>query len=145
MDVFNRTVEPAVGKCLLSTHLCFGNYKGHPVGKRQYAPMFPDFLDMDVDEIHVEMANREYAELELITHIAQKKRLAVGIIDVKSYFVETPQDVADKVNACLQYAPADKLSFAPDCGRSQTARWAAKQKLANMVEGVHIAKGQHRA
>ncbi|MEM6431191.1 MAG: cobalamin-independent methionine synthase II family protein [Deinococcota bacterium] len=145
VDVFNRTVEPAVGKCLLSTHLCFGNYKGHPVGKRQYAPMFPDFLEMDVDEIHVEMANREYAELELIEHIAQKKRVAVGIIDVKSYFIETPQDVADKVRLCLNYAPADNLSFAPDCGLSQTARWAAKQKLANMVEGVHIVKGQHHA
>jgi 5-methyltetrahydropteroyltriglutamate--homocysteine methyltransferase len=31
---------------------------------------------------------------------------------------------------------ADRLSFAPDCGLSQTARWAAKQKLKNMVEGV---------
>lgn len=136
VDIFNRTVEPVVNKCLLSTHLCFGNYKGHPVGKRQYAPMFPDFLAMDVDEIHVEMANREYAELEIIEQIAERKRVAVGIIDVKSYFIETPEDVAERVRQCLNYAPPEKLSFAPDCGLSQTARWAAKQKLANMVEGV---------
>jgi len=36
----------------------------------------------------------------------------------------------------LTQAPAERLSFAPDCGLSQTARWAARQKLKNMVEGV---------
>ena len=65
VDIFNRTVEPIVGKCHLSTHLCFGNYKGRAVGPRRYAPMFPAFLDMKVDEIHVEMASREFAELEI--------------------------------------------------------------------------------
>src|SRR5205807_507297 len=98
--------------------LCFGNYKGHPVGKREYRPMFPAFLDMKVDEIHVEMANREFAEIELISEIAKRKNVAVGIIDVKSYYVETVEDVAHRVRRCLKHAPADKLSLAPDCGLS---------------------------
>lgn len=136
VDIFNRTVEPIVGQCRLSTHLCFGNFKGHAVGLRQYAPMFPDFLDFDVDEIHVEMASREYSELAIIERIAQKRDVAVGIIDVKSYYLETADDIAARVRQCLQHAPAERLSFAPDCGLSQTARWAARQKLANMVSGV---------
>src|SRR5207249_3729784 len=93
VDIFNRTVEPVVGKCHLSTHLCFGNYKGRAVGPRRYAPMFPAFLEMSVDEIHVEMASREFAELELIGWIAERKHVAVGIVDVKSYYVETAQNV----------------------------------------------------
>ena len=136
VDIFNRTVEPIVGKCHLSTHLCFGNYKGRAVGPRRYAPMFPAFLDMKLDEIHVEMASREFAELEILKLITVKKDAAVGIIDVKSYYIETAEDVAHRVRACLQHAAADRLSFAPDCGLSQTARWAAKQKLKNMVAGV---------
>lgn len=136
VEIFNRTVEPVVGKCHLSTHLCFGNFKGHAVGLRRYAPMFPAFLDMKVDEIHVEMASREFAELEIIGTIAKRCDVAVGIIDVKSYYIESVKDVEDRVKACLKYAPADRLSFAPDCGLSQTARWAAKQKLNNMVAGV---------
>jgi len=140
VDIFNRTVEPVVGNSRLSTHLCFGNFKGHAVGYRRYAPMFPAFLDMKVDEIHVEMASREFAEIEIIGEIAKRRDVAVGIIDVKSYYIETPNDVADRVRLCLKHAPADRLSFAPDCGLSQTARWAAKQKLVNMVEGVRIAR-----
>ena len=136
VDIFNRTVEPVVGKTRLCTHLCFGNFKGHPVGYRRYAPLFPDFLELKVDELHLEMANREYAELEVIGEVAKRMDVAVGIIDVKSYLVETPEMIAEKVKACLEFAPAERLVFAPDCGLSQTARWAAKRKLANMVEGV---------
>ena len=136
VDIFNRTVESVAGQCRLSTHLCFGNYKGRAVGPRCYAPMFPAFLDMHVDEIHVEMASREFAEVELIQAIAVRKDVAVGIIDVKSYYIETVPEIARRVRLCLQYAPADRLSFAPDCGLSQTARWAARQKLKNMVDGV---------
>lgn len=137
VDIFNRTVAPAAGKCRLSTHLCFGNYKGRAVGPRQYAPMFPAFLDMAVDEIHLEMASREFAEIELLKTITDAgKDVAVGIIDVKSYYVETADDIAARVRRCLEHAPADRLSFAPDCGLSQTARWAAKRKLTNLVAGV---------
>jgi len=136
VDIFNRTVESVRGRCRLSTHLCFGNYKARAVGPRSYAPMFPAFLDLDADEIHLEMASREFAELEIIGEIAARKHVAVGIIDVKSYYIETPADVADRVRRCLRYAPPEKLSFAPDCGLSQTARWAARQKLANLVAGV---------
>lgn len=140
VDLFNRTVACAAGRCRLSTHLCFGNYKGRAVGPRQYSPMFPAFLDFNVDEIHLEMASREFAELELISLAAERRDVSVGIIDVKSYYIETPADVADRVRRCLRHAPAEKLSFAPDCGLSQTARWAAKQKLANMTAGVDIVR-----
>jgi len=137
VDLFNRTVEPIAGKTRICTHLCFGNYKGRAVGPRRLAPLFPAFLDFHCQEMHLEMASREFAELELIGQVARRRDVAVGIIDVKSYYIETPVDVADRVRRCLKYAPAEHLVFAPDCGLSQTARWAARQKLANLVAGVH--------
>ncbi len=136
VDIFNRTVEPVVGRTRLCTHLCFGNFKGHAVGYRRIAPMFPAFLDFHCDEMHVEMASREFAEIELIADIAKKFDVAVGIVDVKSYYIESVEDIVERVKLCLRHAPAERLVFAPDCGLSQTARWAAKQKLAHMVEGV---------
>jgi 5-methyltetrahydropteroyltriglutamate--homocysteine methyltransferase len=136
VDIFNRTVAPVVGKTRLSTHLCFGNFKGRPVGFRSLRPMLPDFLEMTIDEMHIEMANREFAELELLQPFAEKMNVAVGIIDVKNYYVETVDDIKYRIEKCLKYVPAEKLSVAPDCGLSQTARWAARQKLKNMVLGA---------
>jgi 5-methyltetrahydropteroyltriglutamate--homocysteine methyltransferase len=90
-----------------------------------------------VDEIHLEMASRELAELPRISEVAAAgKDVAVGIVDVKSYWIEPPEEVADRVRACLRHAPPERLAFAPDCGLSQTARWAARAKLRNLVEGV---------
>ena len=141
VDIFSETVRPIAGRCRLSTHLCFGNYKGRAVGPRRYAPLFPAFLELPVDEIHLEMASREFAEIELIRAIAERGiDVAVGIIDVKSYYIETADDVAARVRVCLHHAAPEKLSFAPDCGLSQTARWAARQKLANMVRGVSMVR-----
>lgn len=140
VDIFRRTVEPVRGRCRLSTHLCFGNYKARAVAPRRYAPLFPAFFELPVDEIHLEMANREFAEVELIGRIAERRDVAVGIVDVKSYYIETPSDIAKRVKLCLRHAPAERLAFAPDCGLSQTARWAARRKLAALVEGVRSCR-----
>ena len=137
VDVFNRTVAGVKGRCVLGTHLCFGNFKGRAVGRRRYAPMFPAFLGFDADELHLEMASREFAELDVIEDVvAAGKDVAMGVIDVKSYYVESPEDVEERIRACLRHAPAERLAVAPDCGLSQTARWAARRKLASLVEGA---------
>jgi 5-methyltetrahydropteroyltriglutamate--homocysteine methyltransferase len=135
-DIFNRTVAPIAGRCRVSTHLCFGNYKGRAVGPRRYAPLFPAFHALDADEVHVEMASREFAEIEVVGTIAEHADVAVGIVDVKSYYLETPEDIEARVRALLPYVAPERLSLAPDCGLSQTARWAAKAKLASLCEGV---------
>jgi 5-methyltetrahydropteroyltriglutamate--homocysteine methyltransferase len=141
VEIFAETVRPVVGRCRLSTHLCFGNYKARAVGLRRYAPLFPAFFELPVQEIHLEMASREFSEIEIIHEIVERGiAVAVGIIDVKSYYIETVVDVAERVRLCLQHAPAEQLSFAPDCGLSQTARWAARQKLENMVKGVNTVR-----
>ena len=136
VDIFNRTVEPVVGRCYLGTHLCFGNFKARAVAPRRYAPMFPRFLHLAADELHVEMASREFAELEVIGEIGRGKDVGVGVIDVKSSYVETPEDVETRIRRCLDFVPPERLSVAPDCGLSQTVRWAASRKLASLAEGA---------
>jgi len=142
VEIFNRTVEPAVSKARLSTHLCFGNYKARAVAPRRYAPMFPAFLDVNVDEVHLEMASREFAEIELIGELSKRRDVAVGVIDVKNYYIETAQDVAERVRLCLKHAPAERLALSTDCGLSQTARWAARQKLAALAAGVRVVRAE---
>ena len=142
VDIFNRTIEGVVGKARVSTHLCFGNFKGRPVGYRKLRPMLPDFLDMNVDEIHIEMANREFDEVELLAEFAQKMDVAVGIIDVKNYYCETVKDVIERIELCLKYVSAEKLAVAPDCGLSQTARWASRQKLKSMCDGAKAVRAK---
>jgi len=99
VKIFAETVKPILRRCRLSTHLCFGNYKGRAVGPRQYEPLFPAFLDLPVDEMHLEMASREFAEIDKIREIAQGGiDVAVGVIDVRTITSSPP---TTSPNACV--------------------------------------------
>jgi 5-methyltetrahydropteroyltriglutamate--homocysteine methyltransferase len=76
----------------------------------------------------------------LIAQVARRRDVAVGVVDVKSYYIETPEDIAARVRRCLEHVLADRLVLAPDCGLSQTARWAARRKLEAMCAGVALVR-----
>ena len=141
VDLFNKAVEGVDAK--ISLHLCFGNYIGRPVAHRIYEPIFPHILDAHTDEFAIEFANREMAEIELCEQIVEAgKDVAAGVIDVKNYFIETPEIVAGRIRKLLKHVPAEKLVLTPDCGFSQTARWAAKAKMISMVEGAKLVRNE---
>jgi methionine synthase II (cobalamin-independent) len=82
------------------------------------------------DAVAVAVGDQARAGLDVVTDGEQ------GRFDVKSYYVETPDDVSERIRDCLRYVPPERLAVAPDCGLSQTARWAAFAKLRNLVEGA---------
>ena len=139
VELFNKTVAGVEAR--IGLHLCFGNYIGRPVAHRTYAPLFPHILDLDADELAMEFANREMAEAHLAGRVAEAgKDVAAGLVDVKNYFVETPEIVAHRIRAMLEHVPPEQLVVTPDCGFSQTARWAARAKLKAMVEGTDVVR-----
>jgi 5-methyltetrahydropteroyltriglutamate--homocysteine methyltransferase len=139
VDLFNATVAGVHAK--IGLHLCFGNYVGRPVAKRSYRPLFPHILEVRADQLALEFANRELAELELGVQVVEAgKSLAAGLVDVKNYYVETEADVAARIRAALKFVPPERLVVVPDCGFSQTARWAARAKLRAMVAGARLIR-----
>jgi 5-methyltetrahydropteroyltriglutamate--homocysteine methyltransferase len=65
------------------------------------------------------------------------------VIDVKNYHLETADEVAARIEAILEAGvPADRLTLVPDCGFSQTARWATTAKLRALVEGRDLVRGR---
>jgi 5-methyltetrahydropteroyltriglutamate--homocysteine methyltransferase len=136
--LFNAAVQGISVR--LGAHLCFGNYAGKPLGKREYEPVLDGMLALRVDELALEFANRELTELALLGEIAPHRELAVGLIDVKNSYIETPGDVAERIRRVLQYVPAERLTVVPDCGFSQTPRWMARAKLHAMVAGTQLVR-----
>jgi 5-methyltetrahydropteroyltriglutamate--homocysteine methyltransferase len=99
-----------------------------------------------VQQLALEFASRELAEIELAREIPPPMELAVGLIDVKNTWVEPPEFVADRLRQVLKFIEPERVCVTPDCGFSQTARYLAVRKLASMVEGVKLVRrelGQH--
>ena len=113
----------------IGLHISFRENTAVARGKRSYRPLFPHILDAAFDQLALEFANREMAEIGLWSEFSTDKELAAGLIDVKNYYVETPEDVAALLREALKHVAPEKLSITPDCGFSQTARWAAAAKL----------------
>ena len=138
-ELFNAALEGVSGVTLAS-HLCFGNYVGRPLSKRTYKPIFNEMMAFKVDQLLLEFANREMAEVEMLAEVAQEKEVAVGVVDVKSYYIETAEDVAERIRKVLTVVPVEKLSLVPDCGFSETARWASRAKLHALTGGAALVR-----
>jgi 5-methyltetrahydropteroyltriglutamate--homocysteine methyltransferase len=138
VDLYNSSVKDVGAK--LALHVCFGNLGSRPRGKRMYKWMFPELLDVNANQLVLEFANREMAEHDLWREFGVQMELGAGVIDVKSFYVETPEDVAERIRLLLKNVDPNRLYISPDCGFFQLPRWLAYLKLEAMVAGVNIVR-----
>lgn len=138
VDLFNRTVDGVNARVAL--HICFGNLASRPRFQRSYIPLFPEIMDADAEELVFEFANREMAEIELCGRVTEGKDLGVGIVDVKSFFIEPPDLVAARLRSALKFSPVERVRAVPDCGFFTVPRWLAVRKLKALVEGTAIVR-----
>lgn len=80
------------------------------------------------------------AEIDVGKEIGSYKELGAGLVDQKSFYVETPEDIAERIRVALKFVPPEKLWINPDCGFNPTPRWIALPKLKAMVEGTKIVR-----
>ncbi len=137
-ELFNETTAGVDAE--LALHICFGNYQNRSASRRVYASMFPEILDVRAGQLVLEFGNREMSEVDLWQRFPNDKTLGLGVIDIKSYYVETPEDVAGRIRQALRFVRAEQLWINPDCGFNHTPRHAARAKLRAMVEGVRIVR-----
>ncbi len=122
-------------------HVCFGNAHNNSFATpRRYGPLHPHLKDAPVHQFVFEYANREMAEIEAWSAHPTDKEVAVGVVDVKAFRVETPEDVAARARLALRHLPAEKLWLVPDCGLWETPRWVAVAKLRSMVEAARLLR-----
>lgn len=125
----------------LALHVCFGNaHLNSFATPRRYALLHPHLAEAPVDQFLFEYANREMAEIELWGEFPTGKEVAVGVIDVKAYRVESAEEVAARARRALQHVPAERLWLAPDCGLWETPRWVAVSKLRSLVEAARLLR-----
>lgn len=138
VELFNLAVAGV--EATIGLHVCFGNFYGRPRTSRSYRRLFPGLLAARVDEFALEFANRELAELDLLREVGTERRVAVGVVDIKSYFPETAAEVAERIRLALRYIPAEQLVVAPDCGFNHTPRHSCVAKLQAMVAGARLVR-----
>ncbi len=131
--------------CKTAVHICYGygieaNLKWKETlgdSWRQYEQVFPALAASNIHQVSLECAN-SHVPMELIG-LLKGKEVMVGVIDVASEVVETPEQVAAVIREALKYVPADKLLPCTNCGMAPMPRAVAAAKLRALAAGARLA------
>jgi 5-methyltetrahydropteroyltriglutamate--homocysteine methyltransferase len=126
-------------------HICYGNRYGKPNFEGNYRYLFPAVLEARIDQLTLEFARKGFDDLDLLKQYPFPFELGVGVVDVKSAEVESPDLVASRLRRVLEYLPPERVFVNPDCGLRHVPQDAAFGKLKNMVEGVEIVRAELHA
>ncbi len=129
-------------EAVTAVHVCFGNNASRPNVRRDFGRLFPALGQLNCPLLLLEFANREMADLDRLPELAERYKIAAGVIDVKSFHQETPEDVAARIRRVLSVVPAERLYVTADCGFSAIPRWLARAKLRSMVAGARLVRAE---
>jgi 5-methyltetrahydropteroyltriglutamate--homocysteine methyltransferase len=124
----------------LGFHICFGNRFGRSRFDRSYEPYFPGVLEARADQFVLEFASRELSELDVWKTYGDGRELGAGVVDVKGFYPDTAEDVAERIRRVLTVCPAEKLTVNPDCGFGWSPRYMCNQKLRALAAGAALAR-----
>ena len=135
--------------CTTAVHICYGygiqaniDWK-HTLGHewRQYEKVFPALAASSIDQVSLECFH-SHVPPDLMKLLAGKD-VMVGVIDVASDEIETPEQVADTIGLALQFVPKQHLIACTNCGLAPMDRAVAEAKLRALAEGAKLAAQRH--
>lgn len=135
VDLVNKVVDGISG-CTFVVHICFGSFRRLPYAKRTYRWLFPALLDANVHGFSLEFGAREMAEIDLVGKWDRDRILSAGLIDIKTHYSETPEDIIERVRTCLEYRDPERLEISTDCGLRRVPRYLAISKMSAAAEAA---------
>ena len=135
--------------CVTAVHICYGygiqanvDWKAS-LGQewRQYEQIFPALARSRIDQVSLECFH-SHVPPHLMSLLAGKD-VMVGVIDVASDVIETPEQVAETIGLALKYVPKERLLPCTNCGLAPMDREVALAKLRALGEGTALARQRH--
>jgi 5-methyltetrahydropteroyltriglutamate--homocysteine methyltransferase len=144
VDALHRCIEGLT--CATAVHICYGygikanlDWKETLGGEwRQYEAIFPALAASKIDQVSLECMNAK-VPMHLMA-LLKGKTVMVGVIDVASDVIETPEQVAATIGKALEFVPRDKLIPCTNCGMAPMDRSIAQAKLAALGAGASLAR-----
>lgn len=135
--------------CTTAVHICYGygieannNWK-KTLGDewRQYEKVFPALAKSSIQQVSLECFH-SHVPIDLIK-LLDGKDVMVGVIDVASPEIETPEEIADTIGRALQFVPKNRLIACTNCGLAPMSREVAMKKLEALAQGTKLAWQRH--
>jgi 5-methyltetrahydropteroyltriglutamate--homocysteine methyltransferase len=144
IEALNRAVDGLA--CTTAVHICYGygikaniDWKNSLGGEwRQYEEIFPVLAASRIDQVSVECRNAR-VPLRLLS-LLKGKDVLVGVIDVATDTVETPEEIAALIADVMLHVPKEHIICCTNCGMAPMHRDIAAAKLAALGQGARLAR-----
>jgi len=140
-EAINRILDQVNGQ--KAVHFCFGNYGGQTIQAGGWKPLV-DFLNgLHTDHLVLELAHRPDSDLTALKEIDPKIKLGIGVIDIKVNHVETPEEIAARIEKAVDHVGPGRIGWVhPDCGFWMLKRSIANRKMEALVKGRDLFLGR---
>ena len=136
-EAVTRAVEGAPGPVHL--HLCFG-YAAMVAERPEGYSFLPELADTPVDTVSVETAQSHLDPAQL--RPLRGKGIALGVLDLSTPEVETPEVVAGRVRRALDDVDVDRLVLSSDCGLKYLPRASAEGKMRSLALAAQVLRAE---
>lgn len=137
----NRVLDAFTGRG--AVHLCFGNYGGQTIQQGDWRALTGFLNALHAEHLVLEMAHRPAKELDALRGIDPRIRLGIGVVDVKTNRVETPDEIARSIARAEAVLGDGRVGWVhPDCGFWMLKRSVVDRKIAALVKGRDLYLGQ---
>ncbi len=86
------------------------------IGEGGYGPIIPFLQRLKLDGYVMEFSIPVTGDLEVLRELPEDKEIGVGCVDVRSEHVDTPEEIAGRVEEAMKYIPRERITLNPDCG-----------------------------
>jgi len=125
-----------------AVHLCFGNYGGQTVQKGTWDKLISYMNALRTDHVVLEFAHRGYDELEYFKDLRPEIGIGLGVVDIKSTVVETPELIAGRLEHATMVLGENRIRYIhPDCGFWMLKRSIANAKIQALTLGRNLFEG----
>ncbi len=128
LEALNRALDGVTGTT--AVHICFG-YAAIIHDRPSGYSFLPELADCSCDQVSIETAQSNL-DTSVLRHLAGKT-VILGVLDLSTPDVESPEVVAARVRRALPYVDPERLVLAPDCGMKYLPRASAEGKMRSMV------------
>jgi 5-methyltetrahydropteroyltriglutamate--homocysteine methyltransferase len=144
VEALHRAIDGL--QCATAVHICYGygikaniDWKATLGGEwRQYEEIFPALAASRLTEVSVECIHSK-VPVELLG-LLKGKDIQIGVIDVATDTIETPEDVASTIEAVLAHVPKERIIAGTNCGMAPMRRDIAEAKLVALGKGAALAR-----
>ena len=97
---------------------------------------------MNVEQFALDFALRDMADVKALEMVAPDREVQVGVIDVRSLYIESDQEIVDRIHKVLEHIEPERVYLSTDCGLKALPRFCAYEKLRALSRAAATVRAE---